>query len=279
MPPPADRLARLRGRTAIVTGASSGIGAGFARHLAAEGLAIVAVARRRALLDEVAAGIEAAGGRCEPLVADLADPAGRAVVADVLDRPDVGLLVNNAGAATHGPLVEASAQAASEMVAVNVAALVDLTKRAADAFSARGGGGIINVASTAAFKAMPGLAVYGASKAFVKELSLCLRLEVRNRDVDVCVVCPGPVRTPMLEEALGRPIAPRTWIGRFIERSYFMDVDTCVERSLAGFRAGKGLVVVDPVDRAMVRLPRPLIERIDDWSLRHLTGAGVAADV
>jgi hypothetical protein len=96
--------------------------------------------------------------------------------------------------------------------------------------------------------------------------------EVQRAGIDVCVVAPGPVRTAMLEEALGRPVAPRGGIGRALERAYFMDADECVRRSLDGLRRGQGEVVVDPVDRAVVRLPHGVLERVDAWSLRHLTG-------
>ena len=95
------------------------------------------------------------------------------------------------------------------------------------------------MSSTAAFKPMAGLVVYGATKAFVRELSLGLRLEVAARGVDVCVVFPGPVRTPMLEPALGRPIAPATRVGRCLERGWFMDPSVCVPRPWpASARAG-----------------------------------------
>jgi short-subunit dehydrogenase len=268
-----DRLEALRGRTALVTGASSGIGAEFARQLAAEGLAVVAVARRAQLLRALADEIRVVGGCCEVLVADLTKADDRRRVAEVLARPDVAMLVNNAGVSTHGEFVRASPSQADTMVTLNVTAVVALTKQAADAFATRGQGAIINVSSTAAFKPMAGLVVYGATKAFVKELSLGLRLEVAHRGVDVCVVFPGPVRTPMLESALGRPIAPASRVGRYLERRYFMDASVCVEKALAGFRLGRASVVIDPVDRAVVRLPRPVIRRLDDWAVRHLTGS------
>jgi short-subunit dehydrogenase len=270
---PRDRLEALGGRTAVVTGASSGIGAEFARQLAAAGLAVVAVARRAERLEALAAEIRGAGGRCQALAADLTLAGDRRRVGQVLERPEVAMLVNNAGVSTHGELVQASAAQAEAMVALNVTATAALSKRAADAFAARGRGAIVNVSSTAAFKPMAGLVLYGATKAFVKELSLGLRLELAARGVDVCVVFPGPVRTPMIEAALGRPVAPAGRVGRWLERSYFMDTADCVEKALAGFRHGRATVVIDPVDRAVVRLPRRVIRRLDGWALRQLTGS------
>jgi short-subunit dehydrogenase len=270
---PRDRLEALRGRTALVTGASSGIGEAFARQLSEAGLAVVAVARRAELLQALADELRTMGGRCEVLVADLTTARDRRRVGEVFARSEVAMLVNSAGVSTHGEFIHASPSQAENMVALNVAAMVALSKQAADAFAARGLGAIINVSSTAAFKPMAGLVVYGATKAFVKEMSLGLRLEVAARGVDVCVVFPGPVRTPMLESALGRPIAPATRIGRYLERSYFMDASVCVEKALAGFRLGKASVVIDPVDRAVVRLPRRLIRRLDNWAVRQLTGS------
>jgi uncharacterized protein len=268
-----DRLEGLRGRGAVVTGASSGIGAEFARQLSRAGLTVVAVARRQGLLEALAEEIRGQGGRCEVLAADLTDAADRGRVGEVLARPDVAMLVNSAGVATHGEFLQVPGSLAGTMVAVNVAAVVELSKRAADAFAARGRGAILSVSSTAAFKPMAGLVVYGATKAFVKELSLGLRLEVASRGVDVCVVFPGPVRTPLIETALGRPIAPSTRVGQYLERTWFMDASVCVEKALAGFRRGKASVVVDPVDRTVVRLPRGVIRRLDNWALRHLTGS------
>jgi short-subunit dehydrogenase len=108
----------------------------------------------------------------------------------------------------------------------------------------------------------------------MKELSLGLRLELSGRGVDVCVVFPGPVRPPMIEAAPGPAGgACRARCGRLLERAWFMDPGPCVEKALAGFRRGRATVVVDPVDRAVVRLPRRVIRRLDAWALRRLTGS------
>jgi uncharacterized protein len=152
---PRDRLEALRGRTAVVTGASSGIGAEFARQLAAAGLAVVAVARRAELLEALAAEVGAAGGRCRALAADLTLASDRRRVGEVLERPEVAMLVNNAGVSSHGELVQTSPAQAEAMVALNVTAMAALSKGAADAFAGRGRGAIVNVSSTAAFSPWP----------------------------------------------------------------------------------------------------------------------------
>jgi short-subunit dehydrogenase len=155
----------------VVTGASSGIGAEFARQLAGAGLAVVAVARRQGLPEALAGEIHDKGGRCEVLAADLTDAADRMRVGEVIAQPDVAMLVNNAGASTHGEFLQVPWSLAGTMVTLNVAAAVELSRWAADAFAARRRGAILNVSSTAAFKPMAGLVVSGATKAFVKEFS------------------------------------------------------------------------------------------------------------
>lgn len=186
--------------TALVTGASSGIGAEIARALARRGHGVTLVARRQDALEEVAATIGDAHGdavRVEMLPTDLSDPDQRAALPDrVTDLGlDVSVLVNNAGLSTFGPIAGSSAEAETNMVEVNVTALVDLTTRFLPAMVERGGGAILNVASTAAFQPLPGQSGYAASKAFVLSYSQGLSGELRGTGVVVTALCPGPVRT------------------------------------------------------------------------------------
>lgn len=191
-------------RTALVTGASSGIGEAFARQLAARGYELILVARSRDKLLALAASLRAAHGRrVEVVAADLSQPApGSRLIdaAQALGMP-VDLLVNNAGFGLTGPFERQDEQRQREMVMLNVAAVADLARVFAGDMLRRGGGGIINVASLAALQAMPEMSLYAASKAFVLSLSVGLWSEYRGRGINVVCVCPGPVDTPFFEHA------------------------------------------------------------------------------
>lgn len=184
--------------TAVVTGASSGIGAELARELARRGHGVTLVARRADRLEALARELhDAHGVRAEVVPADLTDPAARAAIATAVAERGlgVGVLVNNAGLSTTGPVHRSTPEAELGMVATNVDAVVDLCTRFLPAMVERGAGGILNVASTAAFQPLPGQAGYAASKAFVLSYGHGLRGELRGRGVHVTTLCPGPVRT------------------------------------------------------------------------------------
>lgn len=185
-------------RTALVTGASSGIGDSFARLLAAGGSDLVVVARRSERLQRLAAALrEEHRVRVEVLSADLAADAGRAAVAHRLTvgDPPVELLVNNAGVGSSGPFAEQVAGTLETQIAVNVVALTGLARAALPGMVARGHGGILNVSSMAGFAPGPGAAVYAATKAFVTSLSESLHAEVAGAGVHVTALCPGFTRT------------------------------------------------------------------------------------
>jgi hypothetical protein len=184
-------------RTAVVTGASSGIGAEIARDLARRGHRVTLVARSADRLAELAAEIDEAGGRADVLAADLSD---RAVRAGLLERvsalglvPDI--LVNNAGFSTMGPVHRADPEAEMDMIEVDVVAVADLCTRFLAGMVTRGRGAVLNVASTAAFQPLPGQAGYGAGKAFVLSYTQSLAGELRGTGVTATALCPGPVDT------------------------------------------------------------------------------------
>jgi short-subunit dehydrogenase len=197
LPPPAPD------RTALVTGASSGIGVELARQLARRGHGVVLVARRRAELQSLAGQLEGLGVRAEVLVTDLADRAARAELPDRVEALglDVDVLVNNAGVSTLGPVHRADAEAEQHMVELDVMAVVDLTTRFLPGMVQRGRGAVLNVASTAAFQPLPGQAGYGASKAFVLSYTRSLGGELRGTGVTATALCPGPVDTGFGEAA------------------------------------------------------------------------------
>ncbi|MET8758710.1 SDR family oxidoreductase [Lentzea sp. NPDC004782] len=186
------------GTTALVTGASKGIGRACALELARRGADLVLVARSTASLDELAAEIRAAHGvKAETIGADLADAAGPRAVADaVADRGlTIDLLVNNAGSGAVGPFFERPFAPNSQSVAVNVTGLMELTNLFGRDMVARGAGGIINVASTAAFQPTPYMASYGATKAFVLSFTEALAEELRGTGVRIMAAHPGATAT------------------------------------------------------------------------------------
>jgi short-subunit dehydrogenase len=183
--------------TALVTGASSGIGEHIARELAVRGHGVVLVARRADRLEALAEQLRSTGVRVEVLATDLADREARADLPDRLAAlglvPDV--LVNNAGLSTLGRVSRGDPEAELHMVEVDVAAVVDLCSRILPGMVERGRGAVLNVASTAAFQPLPGQAGYGACKAFVLSYTESLAGELRGSGVSATVLCPGPVDT------------------------------------------------------------------------------------
>jgi short-subunit dehydrogenase len=187
-------------RTAVVTGASSGIGAEFARELVRRGHQVVLVARTESKLAELAAEL---GEGAHVMTADLSDRAARASlvsrVAALGLQPDI--LINNAGLSTLGPVHASDPDAEMRMVEVDVMAVVDLCSRFLPGMVERGRGAVLNVASTAAFQPLPGQAGYGAGKAFVLSYTQSLSAELKGKGVKVTVLCPGPVDTGFGETA------------------------------------------------------------------------------
>jgi len=188
---------------AVITGASSGLGAIFADQLAKRGHSLVLAGRDQARLSAVAQRV---GQNAELVVGDLGTDKGvDALIAHLANR-DIDVLVNNAGFGTYGPFAEIDAEREHELVAVNVDALVRLTHAVLPGMLARGRGGILNVASTIAFQPGPYQATYGASKAFVLSLSQALWAETRKSGVTVTALCPGPTRTGFVD-ALGEDVS------------------------------------------------------------------------
>ncbi len=190
--------------TALVTGASSGIGEAFARQLAAEGTDVVLVARSEAKLHALARELSQQHGvRAEVIAADLSAPgAAQAVWEEAAKRGlPVDLLINNAGFGTYGVFDSLPMARETEEVTLNITALVELTHLFLPAMLEKKSGAVINVASTAAFQPVPYMAVYGATKAFVLSFSEALWAECQGRGVRVLAFCPGLVDTAFAEVA------------------------------------------------------------------------------
>lgn len=197
----------VKGKTALVTGASSGIGEAFAYALAAQGCQLVLTARSEDKLQRTAASIRAkhkVGVTVIP--ADLSDSRAPYALKQAIDARglDVDLLVNNAGFGKWAPFLGEELAVYEEMLQVNINALVQLSHLLLPAMLARKSGGIINIASTGAFQPCPYIAVYCASKAFVLSFSEALYGEYREQGITVTAVCPGNTDTSFFDVAHAR---------------------------------------------------------------------------
>jgi uncharacterized protein len=184
--------------TALVTGASSGLGEEFAYQLARERYELVLVARRKDRLEQVATkSRELGSGKVTIFASDLSAPGAAAGLHSEVTSAglEIGYLVNNAGFGTRGAFAELPIERELEEINLNIGALVALTRLFIPAMVARRSGTIINVASTAAFQAIPWMATYAATKAFVLSFSEALARELKNTGVTVLALCPGPTRT------------------------------------------------------------------------------------
>lgn len=224
---------------AVITGASSGFGAAFARRLAEQSAHLVLVARRADRLQELAEELRKARPALQVTVCpcDLSDEAARAELAQYLTALPAGslLLVNNAGMGDYGELLTAEPARVRMQLQLNMAAPVELAHAVLPRLTEQGGG-IINLASLAADLFIPDFALYAASKAFVASFSEALRLELRQAGVPVLAVCPGPVHTEFGEVA--RRHGCSNGYSSF-KKWFYTSVDTVVDGSLAALVRGK----------------------------------------
>ncbi|MFF3221851.1 SDR family NAD(P)-dependent oxidoreductase [Nocardia suismassiliense] len=259
------------GKTALITGASSGIGAEFAAALAARGDDLVLVARTLPRLEALAAQLrQHHGGRVEVIAQDLTEPDAAARVVDELAARglSVDLLINNAGFGSAGRFEDLGVDSEHDQLMVNVVALAGLTRRLIPGMLERGSGEIVNVASTAAFQPSPYFATYSSGKAFVLNFSLSLWSEYRGRGIKVLAVCPGPTETPFFDTIGTRDAA----LGRMGSAA------AVVASALRALEHNKGYVVPGASNFAaahlMPRRPRTLVARIAELVTRGLADGG-----
>ncbi len=225
---------------ALVTGASSGIGAVYADRLAKRGYDLILVARNEARLKSLSALLTSETGRSvKVLCADLNNKAELAEVeATLRDDPNITLLANNAGIASVAPLLNADVEKMEEMIALNVTALTRLTYAAAPAFVKRGAGTIINIASVVGISPETLNGVYGATKAYVLALSHSLQHELADKGIRIQTVLPGATATD-LWEAAGLP-----W--QKLPAEIVMSSEDMVDAALVGLDKGE-LVTIPPL--------------------------------
>lgn len=219
--------------TALITGASSGIGAIYADRLAHRGYDLILVARNRDRLTQLAQRLTDATGRSvQVFPADLNSKAELARVEDLLRKDQsITTLVNNAGFGAHAPLLDSDIDKMDDMISLNIGALTRLTHAAAPGFVARGGGTIINIASIVAIAPELLNGVYGGSKAFVLAFSQSLHHELSDKGVRVQAVLPGATATEFWDVA-GLPI-------EHLPTQIVMSAEDMVDASLAGFDQGE----------------------------------------
>ena len=243
-------------KVALVTGASAGLGVEFARQLSKRGYRLVLAARRKERLEELAEEL----GNARAVAIDLSKKdAAAKLMADVAANGEtVDLLVNNAGFGLIGQFAELDSARERQMVDLNVGALTDLCRAVAPAMIERKSGGIINVASTAAFQPGPKMAVYFASKAFVLSLSEALHEELKPQGIKVSCLCPGPTRTEFGEVA--------GFGGNGMFDKVAMNAAEVVEAGLKGFDSNRAVVVpglINKVGAASTRFaPRSVVRKI-----------------
>lgn len=220
-------------KVALITGASSGIGAVYADRLAERGYDLILVARRADRLAALSAQVSKAHGiKAEAIVADLTNDADLARIETLLStHEDLRVLVNNAGVARLAPAAQASANDALSQIALNITALTRLSQAVVPAFVARNQGVIINIASVLAIHSLPISAVYSGTKAFVLQYSRGLQQELAETGVKVQLVLPASTATE-LWDASGVPLSA-------LNKASVMTTENMVDAALAGFDQGE----------------------------------------
>ena len=257
-------------KVALVTGASGGIGEAFARVLAAEGYALVLVARSDSELNRVAGWATAEHDLpVATLPVDLTRPGAADEVQKAFDARNITpeIIVNNAGFGLNGPAGDLDRDRQKEMIDLNIRTLTDLSLRFLPAMRARGRGGIINIASTAAFLPGPFMAVYYATKAYVLSFSQALSSELKGTGITVTAVCPGPVATGF-QQAAGMQKAA------LFRLFPMMTAQEVAETGFRGFEKGRRVVIPGLLNR-IIALTSPVTpNRLILPVVRFLQGPG-----
>jgi hypothetical protein len=240
----------------LITGSSAGLGVEFARQLSKRGYRLVLAARRKERLEGLAAEL----GNARALAIDLSKPnAAAKLMADLeANGETVELLVNNAGFGLIGKFAELDSKRLRQMIDLNVATLADLCRAVAPGMIERKSGGIINVASTAAFQPGPKMAVYFATKAFVLSFTEALHEELKPHGIHVTCLCPGPTRTEFGEVA--------GFGGNGMFDKVAMNAPEVVRAGLDGFDRNKAVVIPGILNKITANsgrfAPRSVVRKI-----------------
>ena len=240
--------------TALITGASGGIGAAFAQELAKRKTNLVLVARSEEKLQSLARSLQDQYNIQVDIIAqDLTQPTAGATVFDTVEQMGrtIDLLINNAGIGDYGDFALSDRDLQLKIIQLNILALVDLTHRFLQKMRQRRSGGIINLSSVAAFQSMPYFSTYSATKAFILSFSEALSAENRDYGVHVVAVCPGPTETGFFEEAGFPPL-----LVDIAARNY-TPVKVVVHDALEALQKRQSLVIPgSPTNQILATLPR-----------------------
>jgi hypothetical protein len=251
----------LKGKTALVTGASSGLGAAFARHLAAMGADLVITARRAGNLEALARELtERHGVKVDVVALDLAEPGSAAKLHAETEGKGraIDVLINNAGGGIHQNFADTEWEKIAQQIQLNVVTLTELTHLFVKAMLRRGRGHILNVSSIGAYTPSPTYATYSAGKAFVRDFTEAVAYELRKTPVRLCSLCPGGTLTEF-HQAAGHTLNPAF-------RATFMTAERCAEIGLSSLFSGRRNVITGLINKITMFMLRFVPRRLMLWS-------------
>jgi short-subunit dehydrogenase len=264
-------VSRARGQqTALITGASGGIGLELARRFSAHDFDLIVVARRATELEALAKECrEKHDTEVHVFPMDLLAPNASAELLQQIEEADlaVDVLVNNAGLMDMGDFVEIDVETHEHLIQLNIAVLTSLTRRLLPAMVARGEGRILNLASTSSFQPVPTMALYAASKAFVLSLSEALAEELKGSGVTVTALCPGVTKTDMFDRAQAQQATARA-----VPEIFLSEAADVAREGYEGCMAGRSVVIPGLPNRLVANIaqlaPRSLLWAANDLAKR-----------
>ena len=260
-------MSELRGKRALVTGASSGIGAAIARDLAARGANLVLTARRKEQLEAMAAECRAAGVTVDVIIADLGAAGAAATLWDAAAAGgSIDICINNAGFGYFRPFGEVEASREAELVQLNITSLVELSRRwVAARKGASGRGYLMNIASIGAYQSVPNMALYAASKAFVRNFTEALHDELARTESSATCICPGGTETEFHAQAGAGNYG---WVAN----ASMMSAEACAKRSVKAMLKRKRTYIPGLINKLSCFGVRFVPRRFASWMAQRVLG-------
>ncbi|MEO7397416.1 MAG: SDR family oxidoreductase [Ilumatobacteraceae bacterium] len=260
-------MAELTGKRALITGASSGIGAAIARELATRGANLVLTARRKDQLEAVAAECRAIGATVEVIIADLGQGTAPATLWDTAAAGGaIDLCINNAGFGYFRPFAEVEWAREAELVQLNITSLVELSRRFVAARKGRSGRAyLLNIASIGAYQSVPNMALYAASKAFVRNFTEAIHDELRRTPTSATCVCPGGTETEFHAQAGAGDYG---WVAN----ASMMSAEKCARLAVRAMLKGKRTYIPGLINKLSCFGVRFVPRRFASWMAQRVLG-------